>query len=153
MKELRRITLTALILAALALATPFLLNQGGWRSRILARALRTDNYPRVVAPPSGFHPKVPDGFEVSVFASGFVEPRWLAVAPNGDVFVADSAAGQVIVLHDRARKGSADSREVFADHLLADEVRKVEEQFRRGRVANLSESLIKPIRERYELTT
>ena len=117
MKELRRITLTALILAALALATPFLLNQGGWRSRILARALRTDNYPRVVAPPSGFHPKVPDGFEVSVFASGFVEPRWLAVAPNGDVFVADSAAGQVIVLHDPAQKGSADSREVFADHL------------------------------------
>jgi hydroxymethylpyrimidine pyrophosphatase-like HAD family hydrolase len=43
--------------------------------------------------------------------------------------------------------------EVFADHLLADEVRIVEKEFRRGRVANLSESLVKPIRERYELTT
>jgi hypothetical protein len=38
-------------------------------------------------------------------------------------------------------------------NLLADEIRKVEKQFRRGRVANLSESLVKPIRERYELTS
>jgi glucose/arabinose dehydrogenase len=105
------------MLAVLALAAPFLFNQGGWRSRVVARALRTDNSPRVVSPPAGFHPKVPEGFEVSVFASDFVEPRWLAVAPNGDVFVADSAVGKVVVLHDHAQKGVADSRDVFADNL------------------------------------
>jgi glucose/arabinose dehydrogenase len=55
---------------------------------------------------------------VTVFASGFVEPRWLAVAPNGDVFVADSAPGEVVVLHYRQGQGSAQSRrEIFADHL------------------------------------
>ncbi len=95
----------------------FLLNPGGWRARILARLFRVDNYPVVVSPPPSFQPKVPLGFKVSVFARGFTQPRWLAVAPNGDVFVADSAAGSVVVLHDPHAKGSAESRDTFADHL------------------------------------
>ncbi|MEO8351892.1 MAG: hypothetical protein ABI680_09175 [Chthoniobacteraceae bacterium] len=42
---------------------------------------------------------------------------------------------------------------VFGDQPLAAAIRKVEERFRRGRVPNLSQALIKPIRDRYELTT
>jgi hypothetical protein len=42
---------------------------------------------------------------------------------------------------------------VFGDHLLAEEIRKVEKQFRSGQVVNLSESLIKRICERYKLTS
>ena len=42
--------------------------------------------------------------------------------------------------------------DVFGDQPLAAAIRKIERQYRRGGVANLSESLIKPIRERYELT-
>jgi glucose/arabinose dehydrogenase len=102
---------------AAALALILLLNTGGWRARILARLLRTDNWPVVVSPPAHFQPQVPPGFKVSVFARGFTEPRWLAVAPNGDVFVADSAPGEVVVLHDPQKQGSAQSREIFADHL------------------------------------
>jgi glucose/arabinose dehydrogenase len=79
--------------------------------------LRTDNWPVVVSPPANFQPQVPLGFKVSVFARGFTQPRWLAVAPSGDVFVADSAIGEVVVLHDPQRQGSAQSREIFADHL------------------------------------
>jgi glucose/arabinose dehydrogenase len=112
----RPATLGILSLSAL-LAGFLLLNIDGLRSRIFARMFRTDNYPVVVPRPPGFQPKVPPGFEVSVFASALEEPRWLAVAPNGDVFVADSGPGQVIVLHDRAQKGIAESREIFADHL------------------------------------
>jgi hydroxymethylpyrimidine pyrophosphatase-like HAD family hydrolase len=41
--------------------------------------------------------------------------------------------------------------EVFGDHLLAKEIRNAEKQFCRGQVANLSESLTKLVRERYEL--
>ena len=41
---------------------------------------------------------------------------------------------------------------MFGDQPLASAIRKIEKQYRRGGVANLSESLIKPIRERYELT-
>jgi len=104
-------------LASLAIAALLLLNIGGWRTRVLARVLRTENEPIVVAPPANFQPHLPAGFNISVFAKGFRQPRWLAVAPNGDVFVADSAAGEVIVLHGPQEPGRADSREVFADRL------------------------------------
>jgi glucose/arabinose dehydrogenase len=102
---------------AAGLTVILLLNLAGWRARVLARLLRTDNWPVVVSPPTDFQPQVPPGFKVSVFARGFAEPRWLAVAPNGDVFVADSASGAVVVLHDPQSHGSALSRETFADHL------------------------------------
>jgi glucose/arabinose dehydrogenase len=94
-----------------------LLNVGGWRARLWARLTRVENWPEVVPRPANFQPKLPSGFKVSVFAAGFVEPRWLAVASNGDVFVADSAAGEVIALHGLSAKGEAESRAVFADHL------------------------------------
>jgi glucose/arabinose dehydrogenase len=114
---LRRSFIAFVLITAAALAVIFVLNLGGWRALVLARALRTNNYPVVVPRPSNFQSRVPPGFLVTVFATGFVEPRWLAVAPNGDVFVADSASGEVVVLHDPQGQGSAQSREIFADHL------------------------------------
>lgn len=102
--------------AALAICI-FLANAGGWRARVLARLLRVDNDPVVIPPPPNFQPQVPPGFKVSIFARGFAEPRWLALAPNGDVFLADSAAGAVVVLHDPQGSGIAESRDIFADHL------------------------------------
>jgi glucose/arabinose dehydrogenase len=114
---LRRACIALGLLIAAALAVTILLNVRGWRALVLARLLRTDNYPLVVTPPANFQPLVPPGFKVSVFARGFTEPRWLAVAPNGNVFVADSAVGEVVVLHDPQRQGSAQSREIFANHL------------------------------------
>ncbi len=77
------------------------------------------NGPRVVTPPQDFLPRVPGGFRVNVFAREFRTPRWLAVAPNGDVFLADSRAGEVIVLRDPQHTGGAQEREVFAAGLDA----------------------------------
>jgi glucose/arabinose dehydrogenase len=108
------VTVASVLLWAVSLCV---LNVGGWRARILARLWRVENWPVVVPAPPDFQPQVPPGFKVSIFAGGFAEPRWLAVAPNGDVFVADSATGQVVVLHDRLNRGAAESRDVFADHL------------------------------------
>jgi glucose/arabinose dehydrogenase len=105
------------LIIVVAIALIGFLNLHGWRALVLARFLRTDNYPVVVPAPANSLPHVPPGFKVSVFARGFTEPRWLAVAPNGDVFVADSAAEEVIVLRDPKGQGSAQSREIFADHL------------------------------------
>src|SRR5277367_4235620 len=111
-------TINALLaLVAVVFALFFLLNLRGYRARIVARLLRTNNWPVVVPLPANFEPQVPPGFNVSVLATGFNEPRWLAVDPNGDLFVADSRAGKVIVLHTPLALGKGSSREVFADHL------------------------------------
>jgi glucose/arabinose dehydrogenase len=54
-------------------------------------ATRSVNKPvRVIARPSGILPTVPPGFQVELFAAGFKDPRALVVAPNGDLFVAES---------------------------------------------------------------
>ncbi len=93
------------------------LNIGGWRDRIIAKLVGVYNPPSVVVPPAGFLPQVPTGFKVGVFARGFDVPRWLATAPNGDVFVADSSAGKVVVLQDPNRQGREETRFTFAEHL------------------------------------
>jgi glucose/arabinose dehydrogenase len=43
-------------------------------------------------------PIVPNGFEVNLFASGLAGPRIIRVAPNGDIFVAESSAGRIRIL-------------------------------------------------------
>jgi glucose/arabinose dehydrogenase len=74
-----------------------------------------NNPAKLVPPPPGFKPTVPEGFAVSLLAEGFEEPRWLAVNQNGDVFVSDSAAGRIVVL--KAPRGEVVSRENFAEGL------------------------------------
>jgi glucose/arabinose dehydrogenase len=71
------------------------------------------NGPERAKPPAGFLPTVPGGFRVNVFAANFKVPRWLAVAPNGDIFLADMGAGEIIVLRDARDTGGAQVREVF----------------------------------------
>jgi len=75
------------------------------------------NGPSSAKPPEGFLPIVPAGFRVNVFARDFKVPRFLAVAPSGDIFVADTGAGQVLVLRDPQHTGGAQQREVFASDL------------------------------------
>ena len=73
------------------------------------------NGPDKVKPPAGFLPTVPPGFRLNVFAANFKRPRWLTVAPNGDIFLADTGAGEIVVLRDAQHTGGAQEREVFAD--------------------------------------
>ncbi|HME11811.1 MAG TPA: sorbosone dehydrogenase family protein [Candidatus Acidoferrum sp.] len=75
------------------------------------------NPPEQTNPPQGFLPTVPAGFRVNVFASGFKEARFLAAAPNGDIFLADSGAGEIYILRDAQHSGSAQQREEFASGL------------------------------------
>lgn len=69
----------------------------------------------MVPRPPGVLPRVPEGFAVQVFAEGFKQPRTLRVAPNGDVFLAESGAGRVLVF--RAGAGASAQPEVFAGDL------------------------------------
>ena len=74
------------------------------------------NGPRVEARPNGSMPVVPQGFKVSVFAVDADKPRVALRAPNGDVFLAATAKGEIKVA--RAKNGqAADSVEVFASGL------------------------------------
>ncbi len=47
-----------------------------------------NNNAKVIGWPAGKTPIAPDGFAVTKFADSLDNPRWLYVAPNGDVFVA-----------------------------------------------------------------
>ncbi|GAC1674960.1 MAG: sorbosone dehydrogenase family protein [Candidatus Acidiferrum sp.] len=75
------------------------------------------NGPDREKPPAGFLPTVPQGFRVNVYAANFKTPRWLAVAPNGDIFLAETGGGRVVVLRDPQHTGSAQQREIFAEGL------------------------------------
>jgi glucose/arabinose dehydrogenase len=75
------------------------------------------NSPSKVSPPAGFLPTVPAGFTINVFASKFKVPRWLTVAPNGDIFLADMGAGEIVILRDPQNSGGATARENFAEGL------------------------------------
>ena len=73
------------------------------------------NGPDKAKPPAGFLPTVPPGFRLNVFAANFKRPRWLTVAPNGDIFLADTGSGEIVVLRDPQHTGGAQEREVFAE--------------------------------------
>ena len=62
------------------------------------------NGPQVVKPPENAALAVPPGFAVKLFAAGLSGPRLLRVAPNGDIFVAETGHNRIRVL--RAADGA-----------------------------------------------
>jgi glucose/arabinose dehydrogenase len=67
-----------------------------------------------VARPSGALPKAPPGFSVDLFASGLSVPRVIRAAPDGDIFVAESGAGRVLVFRSDVAKAAPAQSHVFA---------------------------------------
>jgi glucose/arabinose dehydrogenase len=60
-------------------------------------------------------PQVPNGFEVNLFAQGLSGPRLICTAPNGDIVVAESKAGRIVVLRPNGERAASAS--IFADGL------------------------------------
>jgi glucose/arabinose dehydrogenase len=100
------------------------------------------NQPRIVARPADAWPLAPPGFKVTLYAGGdngpspspdrqhaqqrdagapptgtFRQPRLIRTAPNGDLFLADSAAGTLFVLRDVRADGKASIIQPFATGL------------------------------------
>src|SRR5262245_56875632 len=75
------------------------------------------NRPDTTDMPEGAKPKVPAGFSVEMVASGLKSPRVIRVAPNGDLFVADSRAHQVRVYRVRGGSGKPERESIFATGL------------------------------------
>ncbi|MCP3471538.1 sorbosone dehydrogenase family protein [Bradyrhizobium sp. CCGUVB1N3] len=73
------------------------------------------NASSVVARPAEATPLVPEGFKIELLAEGLSGPRILRVAPNGDIFVAETRAGRIRVL--RADGAKIVANEIFASAL------------------------------------
>lgn len=81
------------------------------------------NPSKVIPKPEGASLVTPPGFQVSVWAEGDLNrARWMALAPNGDVFVSEPGrepnTGRILVLRDKNNDGKADERFVFATGLM-----------------------------------
>jgi len=79
------------------------------------------NRSEIVEWPEGEGPKAPEGFIVSRFAEDLDHPRWTYVAPNKDIFVAESntknSADQIRLLRDTNNDGNVDEQHVFMENL------------------------------------
>lgn len=73
--------------------------------------------PRVVARPPSAVPKVPDGFKITLFAEGLSGPRIMRVAPNGDVFVAETGPGRIRLLRMSPGAAKLEVNTVYASGL------------------------------------
>ena len=119
---------SAFVVAALLLLAPmparaqFADQTPGQRFQIdpgrLPKPYATDsagNIPELVTRPdnSDFH--LPPGFSVNEFAGGLADARWLALAPNGDVFLTIPDQGKVVLLRDGDGDGKAELVTDFAN--------------------------------------
>lgn len=100
------------------------------------------NFSKVIGWKDGKTPVAPVGFTVSKFADSLNHPRWIYVADNGDIFVAESntvlkgilklgakisrkikthhygtSANRITLFRDANKDGVAESRFVFAENL------------------------------------
>jgi glucose/arabinose dehydrogenase len=98
-----------------------------------------DKYPVLVSRPQGAWPLAPSGFKVQLYAGGdaatpmqrsenkqethpptsgtFVMPRIIRTAPNGDLFVADSQAGSILILRGVTPAGKAATTSTYVTGL------------------------------------
>ena len=72
---------------------------------------------RVVPHPFGASLQVPPGFKIERFAEGLSDPRVLKVAPNGDIFIAETGSGQIRVMRAADGASSPSVNEIFAGGL------------------------------------
>jgi glucose/arabinose dehydrogenase len=75
------------------------------------------NMSHVVARPEAALPQVPDGFKIALFAQGLSGPRQMRVAPNGDIFVAETRAGRIRVLRAADGEAKPSANEIYASGL------------------------------------
>ncbi len=75
------------------------------------------NPPRVTSRPANAAPQLPPGFTITEWARDFSEPRNMAIAPNGDIFVAETGGGRITILRDTNGDSKPDKRFTFASDL------------------------------------
>ncbi len=72
------------------------------------------NPPTVVARPPNAWPKAVAGFKIDLFATGFSMPREMRTAPNGDIFLADTDAGEIKIFRGITKDSKPEQTSTFA---------------------------------------
>jgi glucose/arabinose dehydrogenase/mono/diheme cytochrome c family protein len=75
------------------------------------------NGPKLVQRPENAWPQVLPGFKVELYATGLDNPRLIRTAPNGDVFVAETRAGEILVFRGTTAGGKPEKTGTFATGL------------------------------------
>jgi glucose/arabinose dehydrogenase len=75
------------------------------------------NFPRVVPKPEDAKLQLPQGFKIDVFTRDVEGPRVMRLAPNGDIFLAETQKGRIKVLHPSADGASVASSSTYAEGL------------------------------------
>ena len=76
-----------------------------------------DNGPSIVPRPANAWPIAPKGFKVELYTTGLDNPRLLRLAPNGDLFLAESESGKIKVFRGVTLDGKPQQVSVFAEGL------------------------------------
>lgn len=86
----------------------------------LPRPFATRSYgngPTIVARPPDALPLAPKGFGVNLYAENLGMPRVIRLAPNADVFVAESGAGRIRIYRGMTSSGKPERSAIFASGL------------------------------------
>ena len=75
------------------------------------------NSSRVVPRAAGATPSVVPGFKIELLAEGLAGPRVLRIAPNGDIFIAETSPGRIRVLRTSDDGTKIVANEIFASGL------------------------------------
>ena len=76
-----------------------------------------DGTSNMIARPQGVWPQAPRGFKVELYATDLENPRLVRTAPNGDLFLADSKGGKILIFRGVAGDGRARQTGEFATGL------------------------------------
>ncbi len=106
MRRLARLTLFALLSVVILLAAT-------WIFRVPLLGAVGISLDRGLAGETAL--ELPEGLEADIFASGLDHPRFMAVAADGTLFVAEPGENRVVALPDRDGDGRADEMIVVGD--------------------------------------
>ncbi len=81
------------------------------------RTASAGNGPQVVKAPTNAVLSVPPGFTVRLFASGLSNPRLMRVAPNGDIFLAETGAKRIRAFRAADGADAPAENQIFAEGL------------------------------------
>src|SRR3569833_2225386 len=81
-----------------------------------------DRHSKTIGWPPDKAPVAPAGFTVTKFAEKLHNPRWIYVAPNGDIFVSEAkkgagSANDILLFRDNNGDGQPDLKSVFVSGL------------------------------------